>query len=137
MIVLEIFEKPIGKQRPKINTYTKRAYTPKKTRDYEETIKQTFINKYKNLEISTKKMKARITAFFEIPKSYSLKKKRMLLGQAYSHKPDADNIAKMILDSLNGLAYKDDAQIVVLEVQKYYGTKSKVVLELEELKEEE
>ena len=36
-------------------------------------------------------------------------------------KPDADNIAKAILDALNGLAYYDDAQVVHLEVQKRYS----------------
>ena len=32
---------------------------------------------------------------------------------------DADNLAKAILDALNGLAYKDDSQIVRLTVEKY------------------
>lgn len=35
-------------------------------------------------------------------------------------KPDCDNVAKMICDALNGLAYKDDAQIVNLNVLKAY-----------------
>ncbi|WXL80106.1 RusA family crossover junction endodeoxyribonuclease [Clostridium perfringens] len=35
-------------------------------------------------------------------------------------KPDADNIGKIILDSLNGIAYKDDSQIIELSVIKSY-----------------
>ncbi|WP_460268332.1 RusA family crossover junction endodeoxyribonuclease [Clostridium sp. CTA-17] len=35
-------------------------------------------------------------------------------------KPDVDNIAKIILDSLNGVAYKDDSQIVDLRIIKSY-----------------
>lgn len=35
-------------------------------------------------------------------------------------KPDTDNIAKSILDSLNGIAYKDDKQVVKLTVEKRY-----------------
>lgn len=35
-------------------------------------------------------------------------------------KPDIDNIAKQILDALNGIAWKDDAQVVRLTVQKRY-----------------
>ena len=31
-----------------------------------------------------------------------------------------DNIAKIILDSLNGIAYKDDSQIIELTVLKMY-----------------
>ena len=36
-------------------------------------------------------------------------------------KPDTDNIAKSILDSLNGIAYKDDKQVVDLRVRKQYA----------------
>ena len=35
------------------------------------------------------------------------------------YKPDADNIAKAVLDALSGLAYDDDRQVVVLSVIKY------------------
>ena len=34
-------------------------------------------------------------------------------------KPDADNVAKLVLDALNGVAYRDDAQVVVLRVTKH------------------
>ena len=52
----------------------------------------------------------------------------------YTKKPDADNIAKIILDSLNGLAYKDDSQVSALMVLKDYGTENKIIVELEEVK---
>jgi len=35
--------------------------------------------------------------------------------------PDASNIAKLIEDALNGLAYKDDAQIIALTVHTFWG----------------
>lgn len=44
-----------------------------------------------------------------------------------------DNIAKAILDSLNGLAYKDDSQVTELIVLKEYGTENKIYVELEEI----
>ena len=47
-------------------------------------------------------------------------------------KPDVDNIAKVILDSLNGLAYKDDKQIVFCIISKWYGENPKVEVILEE-----
>lgn len=34
-------------------------------------------------------------------------------------KPDADNIAKAVLDALNGVAYADDKQVVILESRKF------------------
>ena len=35
-------------------------------------------------------------------------------------KPDADNIAKVVKDALNGIAYDDDKQVASLSVQKFY-----------------
>lgn len=37
---LEIQESIIGKQRPRMNTYTGRAYTPTKTKNYEYLVRQ-------------------------------------------------------------------------------------------------
>lgn len=34
-------------------------------------------------------------------------------------KPDCDNIAKAVLDALNGVAFDDDSQVVTLVVRKY------------------
>lgn len=36
-------------------------------------------------------------------------------------KPDADNIAKVICDALNGIAYADDSHIINLMINKKYG----------------
>ena len=41
-------------------------------------------------------------------------------------KPDCDNIAKIILDALNGLAYKDDKDIVSCLIEKWYGDEPRV-----------
>ena len=45
-------------------------------------------------------------------------------------KPDSDNIAKAILDALNGVAYYDDSQIVELTIKKEYGEAARVEVEL-------
>ena len=39
----------------------------------------------------------------------------------YDKKPDVDNIAKAVLDALNGIAYDDDKQITSLVIDKKYG----------------
>ena len=36
-------------------------------------------------------------------------------------KPDADNIAKVVLDALNGVAYEDDKQVVRVTISKVYS----------------
>ena len=48
-------------------------------------------------------------------------------------KPDIDNIAKIICDGLNGVAYKDDSQIIYLAVIKRYAEKGCVRVKLWEV----
>ena len=45
-------------------------------------------------------------------------------------KPDIDNIAKVILDALNDVAYHDDTQVVSLSMQKKYSREAKVEVEI-------
>lgn len=130
----EIKEKAIGKQRPRYSSKTHRMYTPTKTSTFEEKVKWAFKSKYNiETELSTKPFKAKIIAVFEPAKSLSKKKKKELLYSEYTKKPDADNIAKIILDSLNALAYKDDNQVAELLVLKQYGDENRIIVELEEM----
>lgn len=131
----EIKEKAIGKERPRYNPKTKGMYTPTKTSSFEEKVKWAFKAKYNvETELSTRPFKAKIIAVFEPAASLSKKKKEELLFKIdYTKKPDVDNIAKIVLDSLNGLAYKDDSQVSALLVLKDYGTENKVIVELEEI----
>lgn len=46
---------------------------------------------------------------------------RFLQIRAPTKKPDADNVSKIILDALNGLAYHDDSQVVELTVKKKFA----------------
>lgn len=48
-------------------------------------------------------------------------------------KPDTDNIAKIILDSLNGIAYKDDKQVIRLQVEKRYAEEPSVSVWISEV----
>ena len=47
------------------------------------------------------------------------------------YKPDADNLAKFVLDALNGVYYKDDSQIYELIVRKQYGDLDSVYVQLD------
>lgn len=110
-----------AKQRPRFNG--RYAYTPEKTVNYENWVKACYIEKYKNEKPFEKALEVNIIAFFEIPKSTSKKKKQEMLEDKIrpTTKPDTDNIAKSILDSLNGIAYLDDKQVVDLRVRKQYA----------------
>lgn len=54
-----------------------------------------------------------------VPKSWSKKDKAAALWK--TSKPDLDNIWKLIKDSLKGIAWQDDAQVVYGRQQKVYS----------------
>lgn len=55
-----------------------------------------------------------ITCYEPLPAS----KPRSVASEPFTKKPDVDNIAKLVLDALNGVMWADDAQIVHLDVTK-------------------
>ena len=44
-----------------------------------------------------------------------------------------NNCLKSITDALNGVAYKDDAQVVAAVIQKYWADEPRAVVTIEEL----
>ena len=71
-----------------------------------------------------------ITAYFGVPKSWSKKKREQALNDEIrpQTKPDCDNISKIILDSLNKVAFDDDKQVTNLMVHKRYSEEPRVVV---------
>lgn len=69
---------------------------------------------------------------FRRPKSHLTSKGLLRKGMPVLHvyKPDTDNLAKFVLDALNGTYYKDDSQIYRLEVEKRYADEDSVLVEL-------
>ena len=134
MFEFEIPGEIVGKGRPRMNTYTGKAYTPTKTKTYEYSVRQWFVLKYPRFEILQNRVKVTIKAYFDIPKSTSKKNRaKMLAGEiSPTKKPDVDNIVKIILDALNKFAFKDDTQVVELIVEKVYSEESKVYVKVEE-----
>lgn len=130
----EVPGKITGKGRPRVNTTTAIAYTPAKTKEYEELVKQYFILKYRRINPLEGRIKVEIKAYFSVPKNTSKKQKEEMLKQNISpiKKPDIDNIAKIILDSLNKLAFKDDNQITKLSMEKIYAEEERVYIKIEE-----
>lgn len=130
----EVPGKITGKGRPRVNTQTAIAYTPTKTREYEELVKQYFILKYRRINPLEGRIKIQIKAYMGMAKNISKKQKEEMIKNTISptKKPDIDNIAKVILDSLNKLAFKDDNQITKLEIEKLYAEEEKIYVKIEE-----
>ena len=116
----------VGKIQPKQRPRFKRCgafiqtYTPQPTLDYQKLVADSYIEQYGDEKL-TGALKMEINAFFNVPKSYSKKKKAELWGKPNTqHNGDIDNVAKSVLDGLNGIAYDDDTIIYDLHISKYY-----------------
>ena len=111
---------PVAKGRPRLTRYGQ-AYTPKKTKDYEKAIAEHF----KSFDIAKFEGPIHIKLVFQmpIPKSFTKKKQELIKDGflEYDKKPDLDNLAKAILDALNGIAYEDDSKITGLFLVKRYS----------------
>ena len=125
-----------AKQRPRMGR-SGIVYTPKETLVYENYVKMCYsdyANQFGWLPYESQ-VRAEIEVLVAVPKSDSkTKKKAKIEGMIRpAVKPDCDNLAKSILDSLNGLAYQDDKQVVELFVKKYYAENAEVRVRLTEV----
>ena len=130
----EVPAKIMGKGRPRINSYTGHVYTPTKTKDYESLIEQYFLLKYPRYQTIEGRAKVTIVAYFEVPKAVNKTQREQMLANTISptKKPDIDNIVKIVLDSMNKLAFRDDTQITKIEVEKNYSYEEKLYVKIEE-----
>lgn len=124
---------PVAKGRPRM-TKTGHTYTPKKTEEYEELVKQSYLMACGN-RITDRPVAINILFQMPIPKSCS--KKQMAAMEANLQKPakrpDIDNLIKAVLDGLNGVAYMDDKQVVAITAAKVYGAVSGTKVSIDEL----
>ena len=98
-----------------------RIYTPKTTEAYEKQVRTAWVKENGETPIEGPVV-VRVHLGMKIPKGTTKAKKALMLARKErpTVKPDADNCAKSVLDALNGVAYRDDNQIVDLIVRKFY-----------------
>ena len=138
-IEFTVYGNPVGKGRPKFSTFNGHAtaYTPQKTVNYEAIVRLAYQQQCGGQKFDKDlPLRARIMAYFPIPKSTSKKKHQQMVDGEIRHtkKCDADNLAKAILDALNGIAFYDDSQVCELLVYKYYSDTPRVEIILREVK---
>ena len=113
---------PMGKGRVR---FTKGGFcfTPETTMNYENLVKVTCIEKCEQRQPNyAGQVAVDITAFYPIPSSYTKKKQEQIRdGARPVKKPDLDNIAKIVLDALNHVAWQDDKQVVCMVLTKKYA----------------
>lgn len=136
-VTFEIVGVAKGKGRPRFRSTGRfvQTYTDKDTATWENYVRMCYINS--GGEKLNGNLSVLIHSVFPIPKSVSKKKRASMINAPYPHKPDCDNLAKSILDALNGIAYDDDMQVTILIVKKAYGEDAKTVVTIGEMEDEQ
>lgn len=107
---------PKGWTRPVITTASK------KMKPWRQQITGTAIDAPGMKVWTRKEGGVKLNLIFVLSKPPSLSKKWTILNK----KPDVDKLSRCVLDSLTGIAYEDDSQVIVLHVVKIYGGPERV-----------
>ena len=119
----------LSKPRPRFSR-TGRVFTPPKYQDYESHIGLSYRGRFFGEEF----IKVSITFEFKVPKSYSKKKRSEALeGILRPTSKDTDNLVKGVTDALNGIAWKDDRYIYVLQAEKKYSEVNRITIIIESM----
>lgn len=99
-----------GKPRPRFSRG--HAYTPTAYAQYERHIADEYMRQGGQM------LSGPILVLIEVYRKLPKQRPKRVTFEPDTFKPDADNIAKAVLDALNGVAYADDSQVVELTVRK-------------------
>lgn len=105
-----------GKARPRFARATGHAYTPDATIEAMERLRVAYMAESggRSAPAGTP-VSVTITTARGMPRS----RPKRLEQEPDVYKPDADNVAKLVLDALNRVAWADDTQVTSLHVRKF------------------
>lgn len=103
--------KPVPKGRPRVGKWGG-VFTPKETRNFEKLVGD-WVKAIYTKKPTEKALKVNISFYFKRAKSNTKK--------FHTQKPDLDNVAKAILDSIEGIIFVNDSQIIELNLDKYFA----------------
>lgn len=116
-IIIEFPFPPIAKERARVTRFG--AYTPARTKEFQRQI-QSYARKYapsKPLEIP-----------LSVQCHFYLARPKKPKFQWPATRPDIDNYLKAVMDSLNGILWKDDSLIVQIWSGKHYTSANPIIL---------
>lgn len=128
----EVPGEPRGKGRPRVTRNG--TYTDSETKAYEQKIIAYYRKTFGSFRWPDNSFIAvKVVAYYPIPKSATKAQlAAMQAGKIFpSRKPDIDNVLKVVLDALNGVAYKDDSRVVHVEAEKRYSFDPRLEIHLE------
>lgn len=137
MIKFTVYGDPVAQGRPRFarrgNFVT--TYDPKKSADYKQLVYIEACKVKPDVPLECA-LSMTVRTYRQIPKSFSkARKSNALIGLIRpTQRPDCSNLIKGLEDSLHGIIYKDDSQIVDLRVEKWYSEEPRVEVAIREVK---
>lgn len=131
--------RPKGKGRARFNPKGGPPITPKATVAAELEIATEYRIAARATPIMTGTVTLSVEAIFRVPTSWrkSLRAAALAGEVEYTGKPDRDNLVKLYMDALNGVAWVDDAQVNRGPIIRRYGAPERVEVTVEETKAED
>ena len=105
--------KPVPMARPRVTMHG--TYTPSVCREYKKVVAMVAKNAMRTADLllfDNTPLECRVRFVFPLPKSRK--------NPWATSRPDLDNLYKSVTDAMNGIVYKDDAQIVRATIEKAY-----------------
>lgn len=126
---------PVAKGRARVSTRGgfARAYTPQKTRRYEDLIRCEAATVMGDRPPLDEPVAMVVTAYVAPPKSMAKKRRADALDGIVkpTTRPDADNYAKAALDGCNAIIFRDDSLVTDLIVRKRYSERPRLTITVE------
>ena len=128
---------PKPQPRPRVTARGKfaHAYEPASITLYKRMVAATYQKHFGQIDPTPKPVAIDVVFYRPIQKSLSKREHaRRVNGEHLPVvKPDVDNYVKAVLDALNGVAFKDDSQIIKLKAQKLYSENPRTEIEMTEI----
>ncbi|MEI4342446.1 RusA family crossover junction endodeoxyribonuclease [Streptococcus suis] len=134
-LVLNIEPKPQSRPRFARRGSFTTTYEDKGMKSWRERCRLLIANLYMGQPILEGALRAKVRFFIKPPQYISKVKKnhQALIDETIpvGKKPDVDNYEKALYDSMSGIVFKDDGQIALHDVGKFYSLKPRIEVEVE------
>ncbi len=138
-LVLNIEPKPQSRPRFARRGNFTTTYEDKDMKSWRNNCRLLIANQYAGKSMLEGALKARLRFYIKPPQYISKVKKNQqaLLDEVMpvDKKPDIDNYEKALYDSMSGIVFKDDGQVAMHDVGKFYSLNPRIEVEIEEIKE--
>lgn len=133
-VTIEMPGQPVGKGRPRFVVRTGHAYTPRKTRTYEEALRQQAKLAMMGGAPLYGPLQCEIQVHIRPPRSWpKWRQKEAIDGiELPASRPDWDNYIKTI-DALNAIVWHDDSQVTDGTFIKRYSENPRLVIKVSQI----